>query len=136
MLDIILFFAALAVAIAVQIFRNARARREEQALLARCVDAETASRVREIVLTCARDLRMQRAAGYGPWLSALIDGPVCIEHDERGRVHVATLAEPVAPGVALEAVKRTAGELAGSRFRLDALRRAERELEKIMGAGA
>lgn len=131
---LLLAFVAACVA-AIVIDKKVRARRrkaEEDAILA---DMENAARVHEILHTCAVDLKKQRAAGYGPWLSALLDGPMYIEYDERGRIQVKTLAKPVTPGLALSAVHMTIAELSGGRFNLETLYRAASELSN-MGQGA
>lgn len=124
-----------AVSAAVILFETIRTRRQkakEEALLAyEAATAEKSARAQELVLSCERDLKAQRAAGYGPWLPSLLEGPMYIYYDERGGIQVRTMTRPIAPGVALAAVQRTIGELAGSRFNLDTLLRAEAELEQM-----
>ena len=89
-------------------------------------------RVREIVQKCHKDLRGQGAAGYGPWLSSLLKGSsLSIFHDEKGGVRVLSGGRPIAPAVALTAVRWTLRELSGSRFSTKALEEAAGELEEI-----
>lgn len=138
MSDILLFVFAAACVAAIVIAKclaDRRKRAEESILAESAAEMENAARVQEILQSCAVDLKRQRAAGYGPWLSALLDGPLYLQYDEQGRVQVKTLARPVTPGLALSAVRRTIGELAGGRFNLDGLMRAEAELEHL-GEGA
>ena len=138
MSDILLFVFAAACVAAIVIAKclaDRRKRAEESILAESAAEMENAARVQEILQSCAVDLKRQRAAGYGPWLSALLDGPLYLQYDEQGRVQVKTLARPVTPGLALSAVRRTIGELAGGRFNLDGLMRAESELEHL-GEGA
>lgn len=125
----------IAAVVIVKVLSGRRKRAEESILAESAAETEQAARVQEILQSCARDLKNQRAAGYGPWLSALLDGPLYIQYDERGRIQVKTLAKPVTPGVALAAVQMTIGELSGGRFNLETLFRAESELEH-MGEGA
>lgn len=67
------------------------------------------------------DLKRQGGAGYGPWLSC------CIERQLR--------SGDVPAAVALMAVRKTRGELSGSRFKLDALDAAISKLEEETGEG-
>ena len=95
-------------------------------------------RVHEIIKAAYLDLERQRARAYGPWLSALLDGGPGFYFtgtvDQRGRERAREWRR-VEPAVALTAIRFTIRDLAGSRFNLDGLRRAEAELEQ-MGEGA
>lgn len=93
--------------------------------------------VREIVESAFRDLKKQRAVGYGPWLSAILDGGVSFSFsgvpDRWGRVRVVREWREVGPETAITAIRFTIRDLEGSRFSLDGLRNAERML-MAMGA--
>lgn len=95
-------------------------------------------RVHEIIKAAYLDLEKQRARAYGPWLSALLDGGPGFYFtgtvDQRGRERAEREWRRVEPAVALTAIRFTIRDLAGSRFNLDGLRRAEAELEQ-MGEG-
>ena len=67
-------------------------------------------------------LTNQRARGYGPWLSSIIDNSIRYEivHDKRGRVHIA-YEGACPPNVALAAMFKTRDELLRSRFDLSEL---------------
>lgn len=71
------------------------------------------------VLAIVRDayfsLTRQKAAGYGPWLSACLSRP------------------EIPPGVALEALRRVRSELTGRRFNLDGVNMAIVTLEEMTG---
>ena len=74
-------------------------------------------------------LTNQRARGYGPWLSSIIDRSIRYEivHDERGRVHIAYEGScPI--DVALAAMFKTRDELVSSRFDLSEVNRAITQL--------
>lgn len=73
--------------------------------------------VLETVKAAKSALTRQKAAGYGPWLSCII---------ERGGAPAS---------VAVTALKRTRYELTGSRFDLSGLDRAIEALESETGAG-
>ena len=138
-----------AIVVIIKLFRDHRKKVEEEAVLAYATATENAARVREIIYSCHRDLNKQRAAGYGPWLSSLLDGAMFTVFDESGRIKVETTVKPVSPDVALTAVRRTIEEITSApvsydkdgnemprrALNLDGLHRAEAELEK-MGEGA
>lgn len=94
-------------------------------------------RVHGILYAAYADLRRQRAAGYGPWISTLLGGGSLFisGYDEDGRAHVENTGREVCPEVARTAVLRTISELAGSRFNLDALNNAADELNKMTREG-
>ena len=92
-------------------------------------------RVHEIIKAAYLDLKRQRAGTHGPWLSALLDGGPEFYFmgavDQWGRDRTERKWRRVEPAVALTAIRLTMQELAGGRFDLDALRRAESELESM-----
>lgn len=106
-------------------------------------------RVIQIVKGAYLDLKRQKADARGPWLESLLDGPLYIQYDERGRIQVNVLTKPISPGVALSAVKMTIHEILSSPISynkdgvemprravsLEKLRKAETELTEMMGEG-
>lgn len=92
-------------------------------------------RVHEIIKAAYLDLKRQRAGTHGPWLAALLDGGPDFfftgSVDKWGRERAEREWRRVEPAVALTAIRFTMNDLAGGRFDLDALRRAESELEKM-----
>ena len=98
-------------------------------------DDEEEDDVKRIVTECYGDLRRQRATGYGPWLSAILDGGPSMhfvgERDEWGRCEVTRASRKATPEMALEAVRRTIGDLIGRRYDLTALYEAEEELRDM-----
>ena len=136
----ILVVLAVCVPVAVNIVRGWK-RQDEKRLdaLLESVNAEFSDvpapdddPVRSVVENALKDLKRQRAAGYGPWLSSLLDGGSSFYFDGApdrwGRVRVVREWRGVGPEMALSAVRFTIRDLMGSRFSLDGLRRAEREL--------
>lgn len=91
---------------------NGRQKHEEQKSE---VVEDTGPDVLGIVRNANKSLTRQKAAGYGPWLSAVIS------HG----------GAPI--NVALTAIQWTISELWGSRFNLDGLYAAKTELEEMMG---
>lgn len=149
MSDTMLFLLGATIVAIVIVFgfiRDHRKKVEEEALLAYATATENAARAREIIYSCHRDLNKQRVAAYGPWISSLLDGPMFIKYDERGRIKVETVAKTISPDVALTAIRRTIEEIVSAPVsydkdgnemphrvvNLDGLRRAEAELEKMM----
>lgn len=139
MSDTLLFIFAAACIAAIVIGKglfDRRKRLEAEAIRAAyATETANAARAEELVRECVMDLKRQRAGAHGPWLAALIDGPLYLQYDERGRIQVKALTKPVTPGLALSAVRLTIADLSGGRFNLDALYRAARELSN-MGEGA
>lgn len=78
--------------------------------------------IRGVVKKAHKALERQHAAGYGPWLTALLP-----RGGERGR--------DITPGIALQAVRMTIADLAGSRFNIRCLWEAEAVLEEMKGEG-
>ena len=147
MTTIYLIFVAVAIVAIYESVQFIHKRREEKSYLAyvmemdnsaseqRVVESyEYSERVHDIISSCERNLKRQRAAGFGQWIASLIEGPMYIYYDEKGGTHIKTLTRPINPGIALTAVRMTINELMGSRFNLDTLLWAEAELEK-MGEG-
>lgn len=136
MSDTLLFAFATVCIVAIvvsKLLTDRRKRAEEESILAAyATETENDDRVDDILRGCVLDLKRQRAGGYGPWLASLIDGPLFIQYDDRGRIQVKTLTRPITPGLALSAVHRTIAELSGGRFNLDALYRAASELANMM----
>lgn len=87
-----------------------------------------------LVKSAYDSLKKQRACGYGPWLSCILERSIKYEivKDGRGRVGV-HYEGTCPPNVALTAVRWTMNELAGSRFDLSQLAFAESALLE-MGA--
>lgn len=139
MSDTLLFIFAAACIAAIVIGKglfDRRKRFEAEAIRAAyATETANAARAEEILRGCVSDLKRQKAGACGPWLAALIDGPMFIQYDEQGRVRVKTVTKPVTPGIALTAVHMTIAELSGSRFNLETLYRAAGELSN-MGQGA
>ena len=94
-------------------------------------------KVHEILFAVYNDLRKQRAAGYGPWISTLLGGGSLFisGYDEDGRAHVENTGREICPEIALTAIRHTISDLVGSRFNLDALVHAADELKTMMGEG-
>jgi len=92
-------------------------------------------RVHEIVKAAYLDLKRQRAGTHGPWLAALLDGGPELfftgSVDKWGRDRTERQWRRVEPAVARTAIRFTIDELAGGRFDLDGLRRAEAELAEM-----
>ena len=114
---------ALEIPLAKAIERKAEKERLERAEKAR-VEAEKETEgemYRKIVWTAYLGLKSQHAVGYGPWLASLI-----------GRIGETPRA--VTREIAIQALRMTRDELAGSRFNLSGLDSAILSLEE-MGAG-
>lgn len=106
-------------------------------------------RVIQIVKGAYLDLKRQRAGSHGPWLESLLDGPLYLQYDERGRVQVRALTKSISPGVALSAITMTIQDILSApisydkdgremprrMFNLDGLHKAEAELMEMMGEG-
>ena len=106
-------------------------------------------RVIQIVKGAYLDLKRQRAGSRSPWLESLLDGPLYIQYDEKGRVQVRALPKPIAPGVALSAITMTIQDILSAPisydkdgremprrvFNLDGLNKAKEELMEMMGEG-
>ena len=93
-----------------------------------------AEQVRGILTDCRRDLDRQHAAGFGPWISALLDGGYEMEvtgYDRQGVPIVARDWTECSAAEALTAVRWTLQELAGSRFNTSKLQEAVALLEAI-----
>lgn len=92
-------------------------------------------RVHQIVKTAHLDLKRQGAGAYGPWLATLLDGGQEFYFtgavDKMGRDKAERVWKRVGPSVALTAIRFTLRDLAGSRFDLAGLLRAEAELEQM-----
>lgn len=102
-----------------------------------------------ILKSCFADLKRQGARGHGPWISALLDGPdmFAIGNDSRGRVTVEKGWTGAGADVALLAVRWTIRDILSAPksydkdgremprriVNLDALRKAEAELEELLG---
>lgn len=130
-----MIFVAVAIVAVYEFIQFLRKRAGEKVQIAYAVQIEQSSRAKDIVFYCEKDLRRQKAGGYGQWIPSLLEGPMYITYDEKGRVQVKTISErPITPGIALTAVRMTITELMGSRFNLDTLLWAEAELVK-MGEG-
>lgn len=106
-------------------------------------------RVIQIVKGAYLDLKRQRADARSPWLESLLEGPLYILYDDRGRTQVKVLNKPIAPGVALSAIVMTIRDILSAPisydkdgremprrvFNLDALNKAKAELMEMMGEG-
>ena len=136
MISLLLILAGLAIVALLNLVNPGSARDNDRNDDYNCPDY---NRVHEIIKAAFLDLKKQRATGFGPWLSALLDGGPGFYFtgsvNENGRCLAEREWRRVGPDVALTAVRFTLQELAGGRFNLDGLRRAEAELEKMTGAG-
>lgn len=106
-------------------------------------------RVIQIVKGAYLDIKRQRADAHSPWLESLLDGPLYIQYDDRGRIQVKTLTKPITPGVALSAVQMTIKDVLSAPisynkdgvemprrpFNFDGLNKAKGELMEMMGEG-
>lgn len=118
MTPVIIFPIAFSLVILYNAFKRSRARKEA----ARELKEKERGRVAFSALRNAyADLKRQRAAGYGPWLSC------CLERAAAG--------EEVTPEVAITALTFTRRDLLWGRFNLDALDAAISKLEEETGEG-
>lgn len=125
---LILGAIALEIPLAKAIERKARREQEERAekrakeALQEAEILRMEEEAREVVRVAHLGLVAQHAAAYGPWLSAILS-----RAGEPGR--------RVTVGLALQAVRMTILDLAGSRFDLNCLFEAEAALEEMTGEG-
>ena len=125
---LILGAIALEIPLAKAIERKARREQEERAgerakeALQEAQRLRVEEEAREVVRVAHMALERQNARAYGPWLTCLLT-----RAGEEGR--------KVTPGIALQAVRMTIADLAGSRFNLRPLWEAEATLEEMKGRG-
>lgn len=108
--EILYFPVSVAIAFLLHYLLNRGGKKKDTAAVEESLaELEQSVRVHEIIASCHRDLREQGARGYGPWLSAFLDGDdlYISGYGYRGRPIVEVTRKGVEPSVALTAIRWT-----------------------------